>query len=182
MSAGPVVQPDVAFLDALEARSGQKVSRCFQCGKCSNGCPLAFAMDLMPNQVLRMIQLGLDEEILASKTIWVCAGCQTCTTRCPNDIDIARVMDSLRQMGRGSGVAPAEPKVVRFHEAFLDSIRRHGRVFEVGMLARYKLGTLDLLSDAKLAWKMLAKCRLRFLPRGVKDKAEVRRMFEKQEP
>lgn len=182
MSTNPVVQPDCAFLGVVEARSGEPVSRCFQCRKCTNGCPLAFAMDVMPNQVMRMIQLGLEDEILRSKTVWVCAGCQTCTTRCPNDIDIAHVMDSLRQLSRQSGVPAAEAKVLAFHEAFLDSIRRHGRVFELGMVARYKLATLDLTSDAKLACKMLVKGKLKLLPDGVQDKAAIRRMFEKQEP
>jgi len=180
MPGTPAVQPESAFLAAVEARSGERVSRCFQCGKCSNGCPLAFAMDLKPNQIMRMVQLGLEEELLRSKTIWICAGCQTCTTRCPNDIDIAHLMDSLRQLSQEAGVPPAEPKVVKFHEAFLDSIRRHGRVYELGMVARYKLCTLDLLSDTKLAWKMLKKGKLRFLPSGVEGKKEIRRMFEKQ--
>ncbi len=92
---------------------------------------LAFAMDALPHQVVRMIQLGLRDEVLRSRAIWVCAGCQTCTTRCPNDVDLARLMDSLRQLGRGSGVPAADAKVSAFHEAFLDSIRRHGRVFEL---------------------------------------------------
>jgi heterodisulfide reductase subunit C len=174
------VRPESGLIAAVEARSGERVSRCFQCGKCSNGCPLAFAMDLKPNQVIRMIQLGLEDEVLRSKTIWICAGCQTCTTRCPNDIDIAHLMDSLRQLSQEAGVPPAEPKVVKFHKAFLDSIRRHGRVYELGMVARYKLATLDLFGDTKLAWKMLKKGKLRFLPSGVKGKKEIRRMFEKE--
>jgi heterodisulfide reductase subunit C len=177
--ATPLVSPRSEFLAVVESQSGEHVSRCFQCRKCANGCPLAFAMDLMPNQVMRMVQFGLEDEVLRSKTIWVCAGCQTCTTRCPNDIDIAHLMDSLRQLSQQRAVEPAEPKVVKFHEAFLDSIRRHGRVYELGMVARYKLATLDLLGDAKLAWKMLKKGKLRFLPSGIEAKAEVRRLFEK---
>jgi heterodisulfide reductase subunit C len=179
--ATSIVRPESGLLAEVEARSGQQVSRCFQCRKCTNGCPLAFAMDLKPNQLMRMIQLGLEDEILRSKTIWICAGCQTCTTRCPNDIDIAHLMDSLRQLSRRSGVPPADEKVVKFHEAFLDSIRRHGRVYELGMMARYKLATLDLVGDAKLAGKMLAKGKLRFLPSGVKGKKEIRRMFDEGE-
>jgi heterodisulfide reductase subunit C2 len=181
MSAGAAAEPDLAFLDLVEAHSGQKVSRCFQCRKCTNGCSLAFAMDVMPNQVVRMIQLGLRDEALRSRAIWVCAGCQTCTTRCPNDVDLARLMDSLRQLGRRSGVPAADARVLAFHEALLDSIRRHGRVFELGMLARYKLASGDLLGDAGLAWRMLAKGKLKLLPEGVRDKAAVRRIFAERE-
>jgi len=179
MSAETLIRPDLSFLAAVEARSGQKVSRCYQCRKCTNGCPASFAMDVMPNQVMRMIQLGLEEELLRSKTIWVCASCQTCTTRCPNDIDIAHLMDTLRQLSQESGVPPGEPNVVKFHKAFLDSIRRHGRVFELEMVALYKLATLDFFSDTKLAWEMLKRGKLKFLPSRVKEKGEIRQMFDK---
>ena len=176
----PPVRPDSALLERLEARSGEKISRCYQCRKCTNGCPVAFALDVMPNQVMRMVQLGLEEELLESGTIWVCASCQTCTTRCPNDIDIAHVMDTLRQMCRASGTPAAEPKVVKFHDAFLASIRRHGRVFEAGMAARYKLATMDLFGDTKIAWEMFKRGKLKLLPSGIKAKREVREMFEKK--
>jgi heterodisulfide reductase subunit C len=78
-----------------------EVLRCYQCRKCSSGCPVSFSMELLPHQVMRMIQLEADRELLTANTAWVCAGCQTCTTRCPNDIDIAGVMDELRQLAAG---------------------------------------------------------------------------------
>jgi heterodisulfide reductase subunit C len=180
MSDHAAIQPDWAFLEAVEARSGEKVSRCYQCRKCTNGCPLAFAMDWMPNQVMRAIQLGLEDELLGSKTIWICASCQTCTTRCPNDIDIAHLMDTLRQLSRESGVAAAEEKIAKFHQAFLDSVRRHGRLFELGMVGRYKLSSRDFFSGAKLGMEMVKKGKLRFLPAGIKGKREIRKMFEKK--
>jgi heterodisulfide reductase subunit C len=177
----PAIRPTTSFLEAVDAKSGESVSRCYQCRKCTNGCPLAFAMDVMPNQVMRMVQLGLEDEVLGSKTVWLCASCQTCTTRCPNDIDIAHVMDTLRQLSRQRGIPASEPGVVKFHDAFLDSVRRHGRVFELGMVGRYKLATMDLFSDTKMAWEMLKRGKLSFLPAGIKGKREVRAMFEKKE-
>jgi heterodisulfide reductase subunit C len=176
----PAIRPDFAFLAEVEERSGEKVSRCYQCRKCTNGCPLAFTMDWMPNQVIRAIQLGLEDEILRSETIWVCASCQTCTTRCPNDIDIAHLMDTLRQLSQESAVPAAQPKIVKFHQAFLDSVRRHGRVFELGMVGRYKLTSRDFFSGAKLGLEMVRKGKLKFLPAGIKGKREIRQMFEKQ--
>jgi heterodisulfide reductase subunit C2 len=76
--------------------SGQQVARCNQCGKCSAGCPASSVMDLMPNQIVRLVQLGLEEDISRSSTIWLCASCLTCSTRCPRGIDLARVMEALR--------------------------------------------------------------------------------------
>ena len=180
MSEKTTIRPDSRFLDAVESHSGDCVSICYQCRKCTNGCPLTFAMDVMPNQILRMIQMGLEEEALRSKTIWVCASCQTCTARCPNDIDIAHLMDTLRQLSLESGIPAGEPKVVKFHNAFLDSLRWNGRVFELGMVGQYKLATGDLFSDTKMAWEMFKRGKLKFLPDGIRGKQEVRDMFRKE--
>jgi len=177
-SAVEAVVPDEQFLKIVEARSGESVSRCYQCRKCTNGCPIAFAMDVRPNQIMRMIQLGLEEEVLRSSAVWICAACQTCTTRCPNDIDIARVMDTLRQLCLEKYPA-AEPKVVKFHQAFLDSVRRHGRVFELGMVARYLLAAREPLAHARDGWEMFKRGKLKFWPSRIKDRREIRRMFEK---
>ncbi|MBN2475066.1 MAG: 4Fe-4S dicluster domain-containing protein [Pirellulales bacterium] len=174
------ISPEATFLAEVQQRSGETVSRCYQCRKCTNGCPLVFAMDVMPNQVMRMIQMGMRDELLRSTTIWLCASCQTCTARCPNDIDIAHVMDALRQMSREAGVA-AEQKIVRFHEAVLDSIRRYGRMFELGMVGHYKLATLDLFGGAKIGIEMVKKGKLKFLPGGIRAKREVREMFERDQ-
>jgi heterodisulfide reductase subunit C len=180
MDVTSTIQPDAAFLATVQSHGGEKVSRCYQCRKCTNGCPLAFAMDVMPNQVMRMVELGLRDELLACKTIWVCASCQTCTTRCPNDIDVAHVMDTLRQLSQEAGVPPAEPNVVKFHQAVLDSIRRHGRLFELGMVAGYKLATREWVADAKLGWEMFKRGKLKFWPGSVRAKGEIRAMFDKQ--
>ena len=180
MTEDTAIRPDSTFLEAVQSRSGEKVSRCYQCRKCTNGCPLAFAMDLTPNQVIRAVQLGLEEEILASKTIWICASCQACTTRCPNDIDIAHLMDTLRQLSGESGIAAAEQKIARFHKAFLDSVRRNGRLFELGMVGRYKLSSRDFFGGAMIGAKMAAKGKLKLLPSGIKAKDEVRQMFKKK--
>ena len=83
------------FVREVETISGQSLLACNQCGKCSAGCPLAFSMDILPNQVLRMAQLGI-EDVLDAQTIWTCAACLTCVSRCPKGIDLPRVMEALR--------------------------------------------------------------------------------------
>jgi len=158
------------------------IQDCYQCQKCSAGCPVAFAMDYKPNQIMQMVSLGMEERILACKTIWICASCYTCSTRCPNDIDIARVMDWMRQSALQAGVTPAEREVPLFHAAFLDSIRRHGRVHELSMMARYKIKSGKLLDDFKLGWKMFTKGKLKLLPSGIKRKKEVGDLFKGEKP
>jgi heterodisulfide reductase subunit C len=84
------------FVKKVTEISGQDLLACNQCGKCSAGCPMCFAMDLLPNQIIRLAQLGLEEDIAASKTIWICASCLTCTVRCPRGVDVGRVMEAIR--------------------------------------------------------------------------------------
>ena len=84
------------FVKKVEEISGEHLPSCYQCGKCSAGCPMSFAMDLMPNQIIRLAQLGLEEDIANSKTIWLCASCLTCALRCPRGVDLAKIMEALR--------------------------------------------------------------------------------------
>lgn len=87
-----------SFVDKVQELSGQNLLACYQCGKCSAGCPAVMDMDILPNQIIRFAQLGLKEELLASKAIWICASCLTCNARCPKGINIAEVIEALRQI------------------------------------------------------------------------------------
>lgn len=86
------------FVRKVEELSGQKLLACYQCGKCSAGCPAVSQMDILPNQVIRFAQLGLKDELLEAKSVWVCASCYTCNVRCPKGIKIAEVMEAVRQI------------------------------------------------------------------------------------
>lgn len=172
----PVEAGNPKFLKKL-ATMGVDVHACFQCGRCSSGCPVADFFDLTVMQVVRLAAYGMEDILLQSKTIWLCAACETCATRCPNEIEIAGLMDVLRSLALKKGIAPAEPRVPKLHRSFLDSVRYWGRAYEVGMLAVYKLRSGDLAGDMKLGMQMLAKGKLKLLPQGIKGKAEVRRIF-----
>jgi len=105
------------FVQQVEEISGQDLLSCNQCGKCSAGCPVVAAMDLLPSQVIRMAQLGM-EDVLECKTIWICASCLTCVTRCPKGVDLPRLMEALRQTALRQGVAELDlsalsPELVR---------------------------------------------------------------------
>ena len=105
------------FVRQVEEISGQDLLACNQCGKCSAGCPVVAAMDILPNQVIRMAQLGM-EEVLESNTIWICASCLTCSTRCPKGVDVPRLMEALRQTALRQGVTELDlnalpPELVR---------------------------------------------------------------------
>ena len=167
----------------LEAETGVKPARCYQCGKCAAGCPMADQMDPAPCQTLRMLQLGfpeLDRKVLQSEGIWLCLSCGTCHTRCPQEVDLPAVMDFLRREAVRLDLAhPRSRDILAFHRAFLDTIGATGRVFELGLVANYKLRTGQLFKDALLAPRMIAKGKLGFTPHVVKDKATVKRIFAK---
>ncbi|MCX7968351.1 MAG: 4Fe-4S dicluster domain-containing protein, partial [Armatimonadetes bacterium] len=120
----PIVLTEEArkFVQEVIRRSGERVDWCYQCGKCTAGCPVAFAMDIEPSRIMRLVQLGQGERVLKSKAIWLCVGCQTCTTRCPQEIDPAKIMDTLREMALEEGYI-ADREVVTFFKSFLDNIR-----------------------------------------------------------
>jgi len=86
------------FVVKIEEISGQNLLSCYQCGKCSAGCPAVSQMDILPNQIIRYAQLGFKDELLQSKSIWICASCFTCNSRCPNGIKIAEVIEAIRQI------------------------------------------------------------------------------------
>ncbi len=97
------------FVTKVAEISGQDVNLCYQCGKCSAGCPMAFAMDRLPNQIIRAVQLGLEEDVADCQTVWACASCLACSVRCPKGIDIAAVMEALRQLSLRTNVDFVDP-------------------------------------------------------------------------
>jgi heterodisulfide reductase subunit C len=167
----------------VEVATGVIVSHCYQCGKCTAGCPLNEEMDVMPNQILRMLQLelpGYEEKILSSLSIWLCLACDTCYSRCPQEVKLSVVMDFLRQESlRQNKVNPEAKDILQFHKAFLDSIKINGKLHEVGLTIDYKLRTLNLMQDVKLVPSMLAKGKLNFFPHQIKNTKEIAKIFKK---
>jgi heterodisulfide reductase subunit C len=170
-----------ALAAEVEQRSGTPVSACFQCHKCSTGCPVGPEMDFLPSQVMRLVHLGMENDVLGSQAIWLCASCEACTTRCPQGIDIAGVMDALRMMAIDRQTALSDEHGKQFNRSFLGSVRRHGRVFEMGMMAFYKLRTGDLFADVDKVPQMLAKGKLSLLPKSSGNVREVREVFRRAE-
>ncbi|MBI5439977.1 MAG: 4Fe-4S dicluster domain-containing protein [Deltaproteobacteria bacterium] len=165
------------FASHIQERSGQKLSRCFQCRKCTGGCPTSRWFEWPNHSLVRMIQRGMKEELLGSKAIWMCVSCETCGTRCPNGIYFSPIMDVLRSLALEEGRSPAEPAVVAFHKAFVASARRFGRVHEATMLAAYKWATKDFATDAGVGLKLFAKGKIPLLPKSVKGRAEIAKIF-----
>ena len=166
------------FGEAVKKISGVEVNSCFQCAKCASGCPVSYAMDYTPNQVIHAIQLGLTDLVLNSRTIWLCASCQTCTTRCPQDVDITSVMDAVRIIAQREKIKAKIPEVLSFYRSTLTNISFFGRMYELGLIALLKLSTGRYTQDLGLGIKMLKKGKLKLLP-TFRGSLMARRIFSK---
>jgi len=173
------------FTAEVEKRGKFRLADCYQCGKCSAGCPMAEYMDILPHQIVRLCQLGEESvrsKVLGSQTIWHCVSCETCSTRCPKDFDIAGLMDVLREMSLEARAAHADAgNIIAFHKAFKNSIKKTGRLHEFGLAVGYKLRSMDLFADVTKFPKMLTAGKLRFLPHKIKGVEKVKKIFEKCE-
>lgn len=170
----------MTFLERVNTSINEvPIQRCFHCRKCTAGCPLAGVMEHNPNKIIKMVQQGMEKEVLESKTIWLCASCETCITRCPNEVDIARMMDVLRSFALDSGANIAEKNVVKFHESFLAAIKIGGRVNEPIMMVLYKLKTGDIFSDMVMGLGMFLKGKLSLFSPRTKDIRAIRGIFSK---
>jgi heterodisulfide reductase subunit C2 len=157
--------------------------RCYQCGKCSAGCPLSADMDYPPSMILRMLQTGdpvLEDKILRSYTIWVCLSCEMCIQRCPMEVDIPVMMDYLRQESiRQKKVNPKAKNIVSFHRSFLDSIHYTGRLFEFGLVVDYKLRSWKMFQDITMMPGMVSRGKLHFIPERIKGMKNISNIFTK---
>lgn len=167
----------------VKKATGVAAEKCYQCGKCSAGCPVADEMDFPPSLVMRMLQTNQpenDEKLLGSKTIWLCLTCEMCISRCPMSIDIPKVMDFLRQKSRSEKKVTNQAKdIVAFHNSFLLSIQKTGKLYELGLVAAYKLKTFHLTQDVTVAPSMIQKGKLHFIPEMVKDRGNLASIFAK---
>lgn len=157
-----MISPNLA--QRIQEELGENVYLCYQCVKCTSGCPVAEFFDWQPNQIMRAVQLGQEDIALASQTPWLCASCQTCSTRCPQGLDITAIMEFLTREVLRRGLKPQIPEVKVFNEAFMREVRLWGRAYELGLMAEIKLRNRDLFSDMDLAVKFLQKNKLPFLP------------------
>jgi heterodisulfide reductase subunit C2 len=168
---------DATLAETLYRLTGLESARCYQCGKCSAGCPMAAETSLRPHDVMRLVNLDRSDRLLADASIWLCLTCETCTARCPNGCDPARTMDALRELALARTPTSVPRPLMAFHTAFLEQIQATGRMFELGLVMRYKLKTGELLQDAATTPALLARGKLKVRPPRIKGVTDVRRIF-----
>ncbi len=170
-------ESNIGFIAEVGGKLKDKIT-CLQCGTCTGSCPVAFAMDYPPRDVIRMLQLGQRDKVLSSETIWVCSFCNTCYTRCPGGVNIPEVMMVLKNIAIKENIRP-DRKERNFYRAFSKTLEEHGRLFEPELGLRYGLsvGIGRVLSDAPLGIVMLRHHKLPFMPHRIKNPGKVSAMM-----
>jgi heterodisulfide reductase subunit C len=155
------------------------LSACYQCKKCSIGCPVADQTESPPSEIIRRLQLGAGDELLQAGLIWTCLSCETCYARCPNRINFPAVIDALKSLAVEKGVAKPEGDAPLFNRLFLGTVQSYGRAYDLKAIAMYKLGTGKLKQDMDKLPAMLKKGKMAILPPSGADKDKVKRIFKK---
>lgn len=149
----------------IQEEIGENVYLCYQCVKCTSGCTVASYFDWQPNQIMRAVQLGQEDIALESKTPWLCSSCLTCSTRCPQGLDITAIMEFLTRESLDRGIKPKVPGTNRFNKAFMREINLWGRSYEPGLMAELIMhNPRSIVDDFQLYLKFFQKGKVGFLP------------------
>ncbi|GLI35690.1 4Fe-4S dicluster domain-containing protein [Desulforhabdus amnigena] len=189
-------KPDTnqSFLEEVMERSGQNLLACYQCRRCAAGCPVGDeTQGVTPDRLIRMILLGDRDQALENLLVWRCVSCYTCGTRCPNNIQTARINETLKQMSKERHLDPLSTKVAAFHSAFTTATGHFGRLNELEFMGMYELQInlkdlknrnfkglyQEMKEQAELGLTMKKNRRLHFGLQKVKGLDEIRRLYKK---
>jgi heterodisulfide reductase subunit C len=194
----PVLEfkPEVAnpLVQEVMERSGQPLVACYQCRRCAAGCPVGEETGyITPDRLVRIIVLGDREKALSNALVWQCVSCYTCGTRCPNEIMTGRITETLKKMAKEAHIEPLKPKVAYFHDTFVKSGLRWGRLNEGEFISFYELKNFfkdisrfrfktiydEIVSQTKLALSMMGRKRLHFGIQTSKGRKELKRLYQK---
>lgn len=193
----PVLKYEAAvsrsLVEEVQKRSGQNLQSCYQCRRCAAGCPVGEETGVTPDRLIRMILVGDKEAALNNLLVWKCVACYTCGTRCPNNIQTARITETLKLMSKEAHLTPLVPRIADFHNAFMTSTGHLGRVNEIELMAIYETKTMfkelaqgnlkamfeEMTNQGKLGAEMTKKKRMHFGMDRVKNRAEIKALYKK---
>ncbi|MBE0430080.1 MAG: 4Fe-4S dicluster domain-containing protein [Thermoleophilia bacterium] len=161
----------------IERRTGMRVSACYQCGRCTSTCPGAFAFDIPPHRMMRLLQMGIVERVLSSTTAQLCFDCMTCSLRCPQGVDLATIIETAKSVADEMGFRDTEKAMRVFRREFLKNVRRHGRLHEPSLLTWINLKTGRPFNDLSLVPLILRKKKVHFVPPRIRNLRHLRHIF-----
>ena len=168
---------DRGLISLVQKAAGVDLSACYQCKKCSSGCPAAKYSLSTPSEIIRRLQLGVEDELLESDIIWLCLSCEACYTRCPMKINVAAVMDSLRRLSLASHAVLPKGNMPLYNRMFLSMVKNFGRSYDLPTIALYKLRVRSFTQDVDKLPAMLKKGKMALLPPSGADRRTAKRIF-----
>ena len=182
-----------SLVEEVQKRSGHNLQSCYQCRRCAAGCPVGEETGVTPDRLIRMILVGDREAALNNLLVWKCVSCYTCGTRCPNNIQTARITETLKLMSKEAHLKSLVPRIADFHNAFMTSTGHLGRVNEIELMAIYETKTMfkelaqgnlkamidEMKAQSKLGAEMTKKKRMHFGMDRVKNRAEIKALYKK---
>ncbi len=162
----------------MEVAIAEAIKKCYTCGKCTSGCPMAEGMDFPPSTLVKKLAIGDIEKMLRSNTIWLCSSCQTCYSRCPFAVNIPRIIDLMKEYANKVNITEKEKATRLFHNIFLSNIKKSGRIHELDLIGRWKVLSGKWFTDLKLGKKMFLKGKLSLFPEKIKARDEVKKFFD----
>ncbi len=181
MSKGEAVLRQVFLEQVNFIPSGDRINRCIQCGTCTGSCPVSYAMDISPRQLIALFRAGEMERIMKSRTIWICASCYSCTTRCPSGIKITDIIYALKRTAMEKNMKSSAPQVQTLAKTFTENLIAYGRLHEGTLIRKYYARTnirkfIDLIPLAKKMWKTK---RIQLFPKRIKARESLARIIRK---
>ena len=182
-----------SLAEEVARRSGQNLLACYQCRRCAAGCPVGKESGVTPDRLIRLLLLGDEQGAVENLLVWKCLACYTCGTRCPNDIQTARICEVLKQISKQRHLEPLVPKVAAFHGAFVKAAGQAGRFNELVGMGMYEAqvaaqelkrsglkGVIaEMKSQARLGSAMMKKKRMHLGYETVKKKSEIKALYRK---
>lgn len=161
--------------------SGERIKRCIQCGTCTGSCPVSYAMDISPRELIALFRAGEMERIMKSRTIWICASCYACTTRCPSGIKITDTIYALKRTAMEKNTSSIAPQVQTLARLFTENLMKYGRLHEGTLIRKYytKTNIKKFLDLIPLAWKMWKTKRIAIMPTRIKAYESLSRIIKK---
>ena len=178
MDLSSITAADRRTCAAIAEEAGVDFKDCYQCGKCTAGCPLSSMMDLMPREVIRYLQLGAADKVLSARTPWICAQCEVCSTRCPQNVDICSTMRAVRLASKNAGKRPV-PEADIFDDAFIANVKKHGISNEQYLAASYNIKSGHFMQDMGNATRMLKRKMVGMAVHNSEGRAEVAALIDR---
>ncbi len=171
-----------AFWDQIKGiPRGDKIQNCIQCGTCTGTCPVSYMMDITPRETVALFRAGHLEDILHSRTIWICASCYSCRVRCPSGILVTDLMYALKRLAMSKKIYPPKFPVYALSRTFISILYRYGRNYELGLAIIYFLRTSikKMFTNISFGFNMIKKSRISLLPHSIQKIGEVRKIIDK---